>query len=245
MSMIAVAGVAALLAQSSGQDMLAKHVATLSSAKSLTVTYTVQQIPAAPEDYKLVFNKPNMLRIESPSGIIQTDGKTIWEYIKSSNEYTELPGDMKTMMGYVNKPEVYAWAAFFMPDQFKGVKDASTGKKMTMKGASVTEVNFTISSMKNLTGTLYFDPVLGAARGASMKASRGGDSVETLLKARDIQISDKDADTGLFTFSAPAGAKKVEVSAGDLAKWYHDLDEGMKVAKATNRMVFLDFGAVW
>lgn len=242
---IILAGTAVLLAQASGQGLLAKHVATLSSAKSLTVTYTVQQIPAAPEEYKLVFNKPNMLRIESPTGIIQSDGKTIWEYTKSSNEYIEMPGDMKALMSYVNKREVYAWAAFFMPDQFKSITDAKIGKNLTMKGVPITEVMFTISSSKNLTGTLYYDPALGVARGVSIKSSRGDNSVETLLKAKDIQISDKDADAGLFTFSAPAGAKKVEIAAGDLAKWYYDLDEGMKVAKATNRMVFLEFAAEW
>jgi len=53
------------------------------------------------------------------------------------------------------------------------------------------------------------------------------------------------ADDSLFAFSAPAGAKKVEIAAGDLSKWYFNLDEAKKVAKASNRMLFVDFNATW
>ncbi|MBA3727528.1 MAG: hypothetical protein H0W86_14135, partial [Armatimonadetes bacterium] len=46
-------------------------------------------------------------------------------------------------------------------------------------------------------------------------------------------------------FAPPAGSKKIEIAVGDLAKWYDNLDEGLKVATATGRMVFVDFGAEW
>jgi thiol-disulfide isomerase/thioredoxin len=240
MSMFAIASFALLAQTGQGQDMLAKHVAALSAAGSLSVTFSVERLPAAAQEYKLVFSRPNSLRVETPAGLLITDGKTVWEYTKATNEYTEFSGDMKSVLDTVGKDEFFAWAAFFMPDQFKSVSGAAVGKKLSMKGTPVTEVKFTVGGQKGKVGTLYFDSTVGLARGASVKT----DTYEVVTKAKDIQVSDS-ADASLFAFKAPAGAKKVEIAAGDLAKWYHSLDEGLKVAKATGRMVFLDFNATW
>jgi outer membrane lipoprotein-sorting protein len=242
---ILVLAVATALQIDAGPGLLAKHVTSLSSAQSLTVDFTVERLPAAPENYRLVYSKPNLLRIDYPGGLMMTDGKTLWEYDKAKNEYLEGPGDLASLSKKISSNEYYAWAAFFFPDQLKGVKDANAGKKISMKGSPVVPVDFTIDAMKSLTATFYIDEKLGAARAASVKAARGSDKVETLVKATNIEISDKPAETSLFTFAPPSGAKKVEIAAGDLEKWYEDLDEGLKVAKATNRMVFVDFGAVW
>ncbi|MEO7454216.1 MAG: hypothetical protein ABIV13_05570 [Fimbriimonadales bacterium] len=244
MSIVALATVA-LLQVNAGPGLLAKHTATLGDAKSLTVDFTVERLPAAPENYRLVYSKPNQLRIEYPGGMIMTDGTTLWEYDKAKNEYLEGPGDLGSLSKKINSNEYYAWAAFFFPDQLKGVKDAVVGRKISMNGTPVTMVNFTIDAGRSLTGTFYVDEKLGVARAASVKASRGSDGVEVLVKAEKMDISDQPADMSLFAFAPPAGAKKVEIAAGDLTKWYEDLDEALKVAKATNRMVFVDFGAVW
>lgn len=246
MSILAMAGVAALLANaSSGGDLLAKHSDTLKKAESLSVVFTVEEIPAAPVQYRLVYSKPNMLRYETPTTITITDGKTLWEYSKKNNEYTERPGDMKEMLKQIQSNEFVAWAAFFIPEQLAKVKDANVSKKMSMKGNPVTQVDFTLDSSKSKVASFYIDDKLGVARGASVRAARGGMSTETIVKANEIVISDKPADTDLFAFEAPAGAKKVEIAAADMTKWYHNLEEGLKVAKATNRMVFIDFNASW
>jgi outer membrane lipoprotein-sorting protein len=244
MSIVALAAVT-LLQVNAGPGLLAKHAASLTNAKSMTVDFTVERLPAAPENYHLVYSKPNMLRIEYPGGMIMTDGTTLWEYDKAKNEYLEGPGDLASLSKKIQSNEYYAWAAFFFPDQLKGVKDATAGRKISMKGTPVTTVDFTIDASRSLTSTFYIDEKMGVARAASVKAARGGDSVETLVKADKIELSDQVAETSLFAFSPPAGSKKVEIAAGDLAKWYEDLDEGLKVAKATNRMVFVDFGAEW
>jgi outer membrane lipoprotein-sorting protein len=242
---IVVLATAALLQVNAGPGLIAKHAQTLGEAKSLTIDFTVERLPAAPESYRLVYSKPNMLRIEYPGGMMMTDGTTLWEFDKAKNEYLEGPGDLSSLSKKIQGNEYYAWAAFFFPDHLKGVKDITAGRKISMKGTPVTPVQFTIDATKSLSGTLYIDEKLGAARGGSVKATRGSDGVEVLVKAQSIEISDKPAETSLFTFVPPAGAKKVEIAAGDLAKWYEDLDEALKVAKATNRLVFVDFGAVW
>lgn len=244
MSIVALAAVT-LLQVNAGPGLLAKHTASLANAKSMTVDFTVERLPAAPESYRLVYSKPNMLRIEYPGGMMMTDGTTLWEYEKAKNEYLEGPGDLATLSKKVQSNEYLAWAAFFFPDHLKGVKDATAGRKISMKGTPVTPVDFTLDATRSLTATFYIDEQMGVARAASVKAARSGDSVETLAKAVSIELSDTVAETSLFAFAPPAGSKKVEIAAGDLAKWYEDLDEGLKVAKATNRMVFVDFGAVW
>jgi outer membrane lipoprotein-sorting protein len=245
MSILCAAIVLSLAPQTgSGAGVLAKHVEALKAAKALTVSFTVENLPAAPENYKLSYAKPNKLRIETPTGMLMTDGKTVWEYNKKTNEYTEQPGDMKELGKQIQKTEYAAWAAFFLPDQMKGVKDAAITGKRSMKGNPVTQVDFTIDAARSFTASFYVDDKMGIARGASFKAVRGGDKTEVVVKATEIVVGDS-IDEGLYAFSAPAGSKKVEISVSDMAKWYDDLDEGLKVAKATNRMVFLDFGAVW
>lgn len=238
---IVVLATAALLQANAGPGLIAKHTTSLSNAQSMTVEFTVERLPAAPENYRLVYSKPNQLRIEYPGGMMMTDGSTLWEYTKKTNEYLEGPGDLASMAAKVKSNEYTAWAAFFFPDQLKGVKDATAGKPISMKGSPVTPVNFTFDSTKGTTATFYIDEKMGVAKAASVKTPRG----ETLVKASSIELSDKAAETSLFAFSPPAGSKKVEIVAGDLTKWYENLEEGLKVAKATRRLAFVDFTATW
>ena len=238
---ILILATAAVLQTNAGPALIAKHTTTLTNAQSMTVEFTVERLPAAPENYRLVYSKPNQLRIEYPGGMMMTDGKTLWEYTKSSNEYIEGPGDLNAMASKIKSSEYMAWAAFFFGDQLKNVKDANAGRKLSMGGTQVTTVNFTLDSVKNQTASFYIDEKLGAARGASVKGPNG----EVLVKAKSLEISDKAADTSIFTFAPPAGSKKVEIVAGDLTKWYENLEEGLKVAKATRRLAFVDFTATW
>jgi thiol-disulfide isomerase/thioredoxin len=244
MSLLISAGiVATLLAQGSGAELIAKHTASLQEANQLKATFTVANLPAAPVEYKLEFAKPGQLRIETPSKIYLSDGKTYVEYDKSRNEYVASQGDARKLLESINSDEFAAWAAFFLPEQFKGVKAPALGKKISMKGTPVQEVVITTDSKQT---TLFIDTKEGVARGGEFKIVKGGITVTTLVIASSLEISDTPGDLAVFSMETlPANAKKVEVSASDLTKWYYNLDEGLKVAKATNRMVFLDFNASW
>ncbi|MBA2306958.1 hypothetical protein H0W26_02395, partial [Candidatus Dependentiae bacterium] len=79
----------------------------------------------------------------------------------------------------------------------------------------------------------------------SISAARAGDSDETVVKATELSLNGEPLAESTFAFAPPAGSKKIEIAVGDLAKWYDNLDEGLKVATATGRMVFVDFGAEW
>jgi thiol:disulfide interchange protein len=112
-----------------------------------------------------------------------------------------------------------------------------------MKGTPVTEVK--IAGQYGET-VVFMDTKENVARGAEFKFAKNGITATTLVIASELKIGSEASDAGVFALETlPADAKKVEFSAADLTKWYYNLDEGLKVAKATNRMVFLDFNASW
>ncbi len=244
MSMLAVAGLAASMvgAPATGADMVKDHIAALQKAQSIKVSFTVQNIPAAAQEYKLELSRPGMLKFSGPNGFVLTNGSKVWEYMKADNQYMESDGGVKEALAAIDNSAVSAWVAFFMPDQFKGAKSMTIGSKLNMKGTPVTPVSVVFDN--GLTTTLFIDSKLGFARGSSVKRVSGPTSVETLVIGTDFQVGEALA-VESFAFSAPAGASKVQIAAGDMDKWYDDLEEGLKVAKATNRMVFLKFGAEW
>jgi outer membrane lipoprotein-sorting protein len=231
--------------QADGTALIAKHEQALRDAKSLKVTFTVQHLPAAPEEVTLTFSRPSLIRIESPSVLRMTDGNKVWEYDKKSNSYTEFDGGLQEAMDWLTADDVYAWAAFFIKDQFAKVSNVRVGSPRVILGNRVTPVEFTIDARSSKTGTLYVDQALGIARGASFKAARSGDSSELIVLAKEISVGTEALSAADFKFVEPAGAKKVEVSARDMGKWYTDLSEALKVAKATNRLVFIDIGTEW
>lgn len=228
----------------SGQTILNEHVSALQQAKSLSVKFTVQKLPAAAQEYQLDFSKPGMLRLTTPEGVIVTDGKTVWEYDKKSNEYLESPGGVNAVNKLMQEP-FFAWTAFFYPEQFKGVRTITVGNRQTVKGVQVQPISFNPGGDPTILATLLIDESNKIARGATFKVTKGAQTSETLVLASEVNISDVSLENGIFAFSPPAGAKKVEFSSKDLEKWYHDLDEAISVAKATDRMIFLDVYAEW
>ncbi len=241
-----VLGMPAMFSQApSGVSLLAKHVSALQNAKSLEVVFNVRVLPSAGVEYRLYFTRPDKLRIEKPDGFIVADGKTIWTYFKESNTYTKRSGTLQDALQSIGGQELVAWSAFFLKDQFKDIKTAQVGSPMTVQGYVVDPVTFTLDARKNLTATLYVDRKLGVARGVLLKATKNNDSVETLIVASELRLGNDALSEDLFAFQAPAGAKEVQYTENELAKWYTNLDEAMKVAQATNRMLFVDFSAVW
>mgnify|MGYP001771037042 CR=1 FL=1 len=231
--------------QADGVSLIAKHEQALREAKSLTVTFTVQHLPAAPEEVTITFSRPGLVRIETPSILRMTDGNKVWEYDKESNSYTEFDGGLEDAMDWLKSDDVYAWAAFFLKDQFAKVSNVKAGNPRMVLGNRVIPVEFTIDARSSKTCTLYIDQALGVARGSSIKAARSGDSSELIVLAKKISVGTDALSASAFKFVEPAGSKKVEVSARDMGKWYTDLNEALKVAKATNRLVFVDIGTEW
>ncbi len=207
---LALGGLTAAIAIFGPKDVLDKHASKLKEANSLTALFTVQQVPGTPTTYTLSYSKPNMVIIESPSRLIETDGKTVWEYNKLDKSYSESPLASGSVPGPALANEGWAWAAFFSPDALKNLETVTLGGTRTIKGNAVTELNFTISKPTKRSGTLFIDNRLGFARGVSIK---DGDK-ETLIMATELTTSAEPLPLGKFTFVPPDGAKKIEVASG-------------------------------
>jgi outer membrane lipoprotein-sorting protein len=198
----------ALAPQSGSKALLAAHDKALKDAKGVEVTFTVQQLPGSPVEHKAVFAKPGFFRIETPTKVIVCDAKTLWEYNKADNTYTDHITTADEVAAILSEDLTWAWSAFFVPDQFKRVKAADAGAKRMIKGNQVTDIGLTMADGKTM--HFYFDPKLGMARGASIK----GETSELLILASDIKVGEP---TGAsFTFTPPAGAKKAEKKVVDV-----------------------------
>ncbi len=189
------------VAQSGPPAAVVAHANALKDAQSLTIVYSVQKLPGAPEEHKLTYSKPNMYRIETPDSTIVSDGKTTWDYNKVDNTYTENPAGFAK----IAEDEYWAWCAFFI-DQFKDVSGAKAGTKRSIKGNPVQEVVISFKAGVNKDSTLYIDAKTGVARGASIKTERS----EQLIIAKEITLGKDALSASEFTFTPPAGAKKAE-----------------------------------
>lgn len=194
--------VAALIGQASLPKPLEGHLAALKNAQSFTAVYTVQRIPAPPEEYRLSLGKPNMFRLETPTAIIVCDGALLTQYDKAANTYTQSPA-ATTRIAF---DDTWAWSVFFNPEGFKELKGAAIGNKRSIKGNSVTEVTAILGAR---TITFYIDNKLEIARGYSLKTAQD----ETLVLASEIKAGAEALDASEFKFVPPAGAKLAEKPA--------------------------------
>lgn len=190
------------------KDLIDKHALKLKEANSLVATFTVQQLPGSPETYTLTYSKPNMLSIDGPKKMIESDGKTIWEYNKADKTYTESPISDKTFLSKATDSNVWVWAAFFTPETLKNLDQLTTGSTRTVKGNQVTEVLFTVAKPYPWKGTIFIDNKLGIARGISFNDG----SKETLIMASELKPSADTLPMSQFAFNPPADARKVEVT---------------------------------
>lgn len=213
LSMLAVFGLGFTLL--GPQQLFDRQSAALKDAKALKVTYSLQHVPGTPAPYTLTYSKPDLLLIDGPERTIESDGKTLWEYTKSTKSYNETPASAEAIAKRAQADETLAWAWFFANDLAKGVSALGGGTTRIVKGNPVTELTFTLGTAAPRTLTLYIDDKLGIARGMSLKSSAG----DLLAMASTIEVSNDPISADKFVFQAPAGAAKVEAPKPDSLGW--------------------------
>lgn len=188
---------------------LVNHLAKLSSATTVNVKYTFRVVGESPTEYKLALGRPKMFKLSNDAGFVQSDGKTLYTYTKSTNSYTEEPLTDDTIADFSKRPEVFGWAAFLQKEPAADIAVAKAGSTRNVQGNDVTEVEVTLKK-GNTSGTLYVDKKIGIARGYALKS---GDK-QYLATASELSLKsgkpDDKADETLFAFVAPDGAKKAE-----------------------------------
>lgn len=204
-----------ILASHLAQTPVDKQAAVLKEAKTLKITYTFQHVPGTRADYTLTYSKPNLLLITGPDRVVETDGKTLWEYNKAANSYTESPLTPELLTKKAESDEVLAWASFFTDDLVKHATDMKVGGSRPIKGQPTTEVTFTTGGANPKTVTLYVDDKLGVARGFSAKTSTG----DVIALASSVTVSGDGMTSDQFAFNAPTGATKIAAPAPDALGW--------------------------
>lgn len=239
---IAVAPLAA--GQGSGKSLLSAFTTALSGSKSVSGSYTVQRVGAAPETITISLKKPNQARIETGTGIWVADGKTITVYEKADKTYTKYPQNDADLKNLFLDESVNLWSTFFDAGALKPVTSKALGQK-SVGGKSMPTVEATFDKAENRVVTYYLDPSDSIARKAVAQYGRKGDDAQTtVIDANAISIDGAIKDD-VFAFAAPADSREVTVEERSSSRWYTDLDEAMAVAQKSNRRIFVDFMATW
>jgi outer membrane lipoprotein-sorting protein len=206
-----------LFAALSPQTIVEKQAAVLKEAQSLKVAYTFQHLPGTRVEYTLTYSKPNYVLMEGPDKLIQSDGKTLFEYNKTAKTYTETAITPEMLARRAQAEEVLAWAGFFAVDMLKNASGFTGGTARILKGGiAATEVTFTLGGTTPRTLTLYVDDKLGIARGMSMKTPTG----DVLAMATSIEVGKEAVPAEKFAFVAPAGATKIVAPVADPTTGY-------------------------
>ncbi len=191
--------------------MLEKHTKQLQTAASVSVQYTVQNLPGGgPVEYKLKLGKEGKFRLETPDETIVADGKTIYDFKKADNSYSQAAQTEDDLKSFLKREAVFPWVAFYVKVPFKDVTGLKVGATRVMKGKAVTEVTMSLPGKPDRTATLFIDKDLGVARGVSIKS---GEDKQTILMAKELVLSNDAPNDSDFAFTIPDGAKKVDPSA--------------------------------
>lgn len=201
-----------LLANFSPQTLIDKQAALLKDAKTLKIAYTFQHVGGSKSDMTLTYSRPGLVLVDGPDRLVESDGKTLWEYNKTAKTYTETPITPELLAKRAQGDEVLAWASFFTEDFVKHMTNLTAGSARVIKGNAVTEVNVTLGTTPPKTLTLFIDDKLGIARGMSMKSADG----DILAMASTIELGADALSADKFAFNAPAGATKAVAPSTDV-----------------------------
>jgi len=237
----ALTGFAVLaFAQTTGSSLLANFGKALFEAKTVRSSYTIQTVGSTSEAYSVALKKPNLARVETPTQIVVADGKVLTTYTKAENTFFKRPqtdADMKVLLG---PDDVSIFSGFYDANAYQGPKAKALGQR-SINGSSL---NLVSASIPHKVTTYFLDTTDNVARKSEIDVDSNSGKVTRILNTSSVEIN-ADLPASTFTFDPPTDARELtadEVSAG---RWYTDLDEALKVARASNKKVFIDFMATW
>jgi len=235
----AAAIVAFAVAQGSGTQYIQSFVKALSSADSIVAEYTYQPLNGARTNYSVAFAKPNKLRIDSDFQLIVADGTKVTYYDKKAKTYYSDEQSNASIAQLLSDDKVGIWAPFFGKNIETGATKVLGVRKS--RGVTLTGVEAQMPGGAK-TVTFYFSED-GLARQAEFAFKNGANVERYLFDSKSIQIGA--ATEALFAFRAPQDARELSAEERMSDKWFTNLEEAKKAAKASNRLIFTDFFATW
>ncbi len=205
---LALVPVVAALVWPAQQASFKRHVDVLQKAKGVQVKFKVIQIGGGIDEESLDLSRRGALRWDTPTRLVVSDGKTIRDYSKTNRSYTEIDYTEAALLAKLNSDAVWAWKAFYDAKMAGRIIGERAGTSRTVRGVSMTDL--VVSRRDALPITLMIDDKTGVARGANFKTERGQDVV---VQTTEFTLKEDDLGEGLFAWTPPEGAKKLEVSA--------------------------------
>lgn len=241
-SLLAAAGLY-VWAQGSGASLLGGYQKALTEAQTLTAEYTVMHNLGAKTAIRIDLAKPNMAKIDRPNELIVADGKTITTYDKANKTYFKQEQTAALLRDALSADEYMVWHAFFVPDYFGKTVSKNLGKK-NRKGAVLNAVEAKADADGRKVVTFYLGDKDNLLRQAEIVVNNPDGKDSVVLDTTNVVVGGA-VDANLFAFKAPDGSRMLTADELNSAKWYSDLDEAMKVAARTKRLVMIDFYTEW
>lgn len=215
-ALFAALGAGTLPARADEQaDALLKEVATATkAAKTLSADLTLsQEVKGQPMkmEGKVKLKKPNLARIELGPPANQTvvsDGKTLWMYMKSDNQYLKRNADVNGLNMFA--PGAFPVSMFFNPE-FTGLANNLADYKMrvadkeTIGGKECQVIEATAEKPISHTIKLYVSPAKLVTR-STIDLKQGQDTIKLTADLSNVQV-DQPLTTAAFTFTPPKTAK--------------------------------------
>lgn len=238
---LSVVGAAVLAFGQRGSGLITQYVQALQGGQTLSATYTLQRVGGAARSFSIDFAKPNKLRIDTPAELVVADGKQVTTFDKANNTYLIQPQTAEEFGKLLGGDELRVWAPFFDAKAFTGAASTKDLGTKNRAGTTLKVAEATLDAQGRQVVTLY----LGSdnlARQAELTANNPDGKDVVILNTKSVALG---GPAGDFTFTPPAGARQLTLEELNADKWYENLDEALKVAKKTNRLVMIDFYADW
>lgn len=239
-SVAAVMACAAFMAAPGAAELVNGHSAALAKADGLSTKIITVSSAAGRLQTMVDFAKPNLLRIDSPTQLVISDGTSVYTLLKSQNVYYKSPVNAESMAKVLGSDAMMPLRSFFNANALSGLSGLKVGTPINKKGVMLTPVTGNYGS--GMKATIAIASTDGVARQIEIGKVTG--TGETMIADFTELVLARPA-ASKFTFTPPAGAK--EISEADLmsTKWFENYDEAMAEAKRTNRPILLDFYTDW
>lgn len=244
-TIVAATGLMALAvgvgAQETGLRLVQGHGEALRKAESLRVVFTLQAVGGAPSRFEIEMAKPNRLRLQTPERLVVADGEKITVFDRQSKQFFRKPQNEEAFREILQREEVMWWGPFFDESVLGKFDRARVVGERTRRGIALRAVETSRSGSAE-TSTLYIAPSDGVLRQAEFRSKES--PVVTILDVQELALN-PELGGEVFAFQPPPGAEEVDEAVLQGFRWLTDLDEALKLAKTTNRLVMVDFYTDW
>jgi len=233
----------AAMAQVQSAQLYNKYKQALSSAQSLTVSYTIRTIGKSSQTITVELSKPNLARIDRPNETITADGTNIVTYDKTAKTYYKVAQTPKLLQEKLELIDTQIWAPFFFEPGIKPVALKTSGLQ-NRKGIQVAVLEAKYPEKVGVTMTLYLAVSDSLPRLAEAIVNNTKTKDTTITDVKTLVKGDK-VNASKFAFKAPEGSRELSADEINASKWYTNYDEALAAAKRLNKLVLIDFYTDW